>query len=244
MRNTTLAAVLATGLLLGSAFAPAGAQTTALPGQAIGTVTITNLTMGQIFAPVLVVVHNAMAEPLFRPGHPASAELRQLAEEGRTDPLSALAMTDRNVLGTAVITGAAGPIMPGETASANFAYDRAHVMISVAGMLVTTNDGFLGANDIRITGGMASYKTVIAWDAGTEANTEDCAHIPGPPCGVHDVAVEEGAEGYVYVHPGIHHHASGASAEQMVDAAKHDWNNPVAKVTVSGFGSSAGRRAR
>ena len=234
-----LQAVRTTALLtsLSLAALPVAAQDAVMPGQAVGQITITNLTKGQIFAPVLVVVHNAMADPIFHPGHPASAELRQLAEEGRTNPLSALAMSDDNVLGTSVATGAAGPIMPGETAAANFVYDRAHNHISLAGMLVTTNDGFVGATNVRIGGAMMTTYMAKAWDAGTEANTEDCAHIPGPPCGVHDVAAEDGAEGYVYVHSGVH----GSNADG-VNAMRHDWNNPVAKVTVSGFGSSSGKR--
>jgi hypothetical protein len=39
-----------------------------------------------------------------------------------------------------------------------------------------------------------------AFDAGSEANTELCSHVP---CEVHDQRITEGAEGFVSEHPGI-----------------------------------------
>ena len=36
------------------------------------------------------------------------------------------------------------------------------------------------------------------------ANNEDCAFIPGPPCGNPGVRDEAEAEGYVHIHAGIH----------------------------------------
>jgi hypothetical protein len=41
---------------------------------------------------------------------------------------------------------------------------------------------------------------LLAYDAGSEANTESCAHVP---CEVHDVRMTVGAEGVVQQHAGI-----------------------------------------
>jgi hypothetical protein len=67
--------------------------------------------------------------------------------------------------------------------------------------------------------------TAEGYDAGTEANSEDCAFIPGPPCGNfgHNPAAPEG---YVHVHAGIHIGGGGLTP------ATHDWRNPVAQVEI------------
>jgi hypothetical protein len=90
-------------------------------------------------------------------------------------------------------------------------------------MLVTTNDAFFSARTWVPFIGKTIYAQ--AWDAGSEANTQDCDHIPGPPCGNGGVRVEDGAEGYVYVHAGI-------QARGSLDPAVHDWRNPVAKIEI------------
>ena len=66
---------------------------------------------------------------------------------------------------------------------------------------------------------------VRVYDAGSERDTEACAHIPGPPCGNAGVRVEEGAEGHVALDGGI----LGAGD---LDPAEWDWRNPVLEVQV------------
>ena len=65
-----------------------------------------------------------------------------------------------------------------------------------------------------------------AYDAGSEMNSEDCAFIPGPPCGDvnHNPAA---AEGYVHIHAGIHGISGGT-----LNPAQLDWRNPVALVEI------------
>jgi hypothetical protein len=65
-----------------------------------------------------------------------------------------------------------------------------------------------------------------AWDAGTEANTEDCHFIPGPPCGNRFVRDPDGAEGIVRIHSGIH-------GTGDLNPAMLDWRNPVAMVSIA-----------
>lgn len=98
-------------------------------------------------------------------------------------------------------------------------------------MLVSSNDAFLavdGAPLPRSRNGIVT-RMATAYDAGAEANDEECAHIPGPPCGNSPAASKVAGEGYVFVHAGIHGIAD-------LDEAEYDWRNPVAKVTVRRVG--------
>ena len=95
-------------------------------------------------------------------------------------------------------------------------------------MLVTTNDAFAALNGVRLPRrGRTSFFSV-AYDAGSEANTENCSDIPGPPCGNPGNRVEDGAEGYVSVHSGIH----GIGDPLQILPEERDWRNPVAWITV------------
>ena len=60
-------------------------------------VTVTNLTRGQQFTPILVASHRAGVH-LFELGAPASPQLKTLAEEGNVAPLTALLVANPNVL--------------------------------------------------------------------------------------------------------------------------------------------------
>jgi hypothetical protein len=189
-------------------------------------VTITNLTKDQIFSPPVVVSHRPGFR-LFELGQPASEELAALAEDGMTDPLTAMLDGSSEVISYSV---AGDGIMPGHSASIELEVARSWSEISLAGMMVTTNDAFVALNGESLPSYLRSRKFTHtlyakAYDAGSEANTESCDHIPGPPCGSPGVRVTEGAEGYVYVHSGIH--GTGG-----LDASTWDWNNPVAKITI------------
>ncbi len=182
-------------------------------------VTITNLTRGQIFAPPVVYSHRSSFD-LFAPGEPAIPELAGLAEDAANGPLIALLSAAPKVADVAVGGGA---VMPGESITVPVkAWGRAR-NITALGMLVTTNDAFFSAE--KKVPAFSNSVYAIAWDAGSEANTQDCAHIPGPPCGNGGVRVEAGAEGYVYVHAGIQDRGS-------LSPEDHDWRNPVARIVI------------
>lgn len=189
-------------------------------------VTITNITQAQIISPVVVATHAETAQPLFVEGQPASAELAQVAEDAVVGPLMEKLMAADGVLDVQLITGVNGPILPGETASVTIASVVPFRFVSLVGMLVTTNDAFAGLQGVRGPSFGTGVHYAIAYDAGSEANTESCEDIPGPPCGNIGVRVTEGAEGYVYVHSGI----QGAGE----DLDGHwDWRNPVARITIT-----------
>ena len=92
-------------------------------------------------------------------------------------------------------------------------------------MLVTTNDAFAALNGVRLPRRGSTSFFSVAYDAGSEANTENCSDIPGPPCGNPFNRVPAGAEGYVSVHSGIHGIGD-------ILPENRDWRNPVAWITV------------
>lgn len=191
-------------------------------------VTVTNLTRGQVISPVVVASHRAGFEPLFQLGEPASDALAAVAEDAVLDPLISALEGNSDVLDVHVLFGPDGPmtpIIPGESASVVVDVRGPFRFLSLAGMLVTTNDAFFAVRGARIPAqGSRTFRSP-AYDAGSEANTEDCAHIPGPPCGNMGERMTDGAEGYVHVHAGIHGIAD-------LYPSMHDWRNPVAEITV------------
>jgi len=85
-------------------------------------VTITNITRGESFTPILVATHKKGVK-LFTPGSPASRELAMLAEGGATGPLSDSLASDPRV-GHLATTG--GLLGPGETVSVEIPYGHGH----------------------------------------------------------------------------------------------------------------------
>ena len=221
-------ALLASGVLIAGAVSltsPAAAEDgtrAASPDQALFEVIIYNLTRNQVFSPPLVVSHNENIG-LFEPGMAAGPELAALAENGDNMPFKTLLSASTDVLEYAE---AAGPVPPMGMATVTIELSKDFPYLSAAGMLISTNDAFFGLDSMT---GMSSQEEfrryVAAWDSGTEANSEDCQYIPGPPCNagaVHDPAP---AEGFVHIHNGIF-------GKGGVPADEYDWRNPVAMIIV------------
>jgi hypothetical protein len=186
-------------------------------------VTITNITKGEIFTPIMVASHGPGIK-LFKLGKEASTELEILAEGGDTGPLSGR-LKGAGALDV-VTTGDVLP--PGHSVTVHVRTNRRNDRVSVAAMLVPTNDAFFALNGVQ---GPRQHRSKTymssAYDAGTEFNDEMCVSIPGPPfiCTGEGYNRESG-EGYVYIHSGIHGIAN-------LSAADHDWNNPVAKIKIT-----------
>ena len=188
-------------------------------------VTITNITQGEIFTPIMVASHGKGVK-LYELGSPASPELEMLAEGGDTQPLS----DALKAAGALDVVTAADVLPPGQSVTLYVKMDRKNKYVSVASMLVPTNDGFFAVNGIR--GSHYGHTQVYfspAYDAGTEENDELCVNIPGPPfiCAGEGFN-PNGGEGYVYIHPGIQ------GGGDLI-ASEHDWRNPVAKISIRGM---------
>lgn len=194
-------------------------------------VTITNITPGQSFTPQLVVTHPGNAI-LFKLGEPASPELEMLAESGDTGPLTDL------LSGIAVdITTIPGLLGPGEQTSVVVSGNPGNGFVSVAAMLIPTNDTFVAMNRVRLPRSGAVQQLVPAYDAGTEYNDQNCANIPGPQCGGAGEGNSPGPndtdEGFIHIGNGMHELGDeDVLGNRLIDPKTYDWRNSVARITV------------
>jgi len=210
-----LTAAAVSGLLLSSTAATAG-------GPASYHVTITNITNSINFTPILVTSHREGVS-LYELGSPASDELTAIAEGGDIAPLTAVLHDDPRV---ADVQDTGGLLGPGESVTVTVSATHGANNISMASMMLPTNDGFIALNSVKAPRhGTATYYSP-GYDAGTEPNDELCISIPGPNCGGEGPSPGAGGEGYVHINRGIH--GIGDLAPDV-----YDWRNSVAKITIS-----------
>lgn len=195
-------------------------------------IVLTN-TSPQPLSPPLLVAHDGSFAP-FALGAAPSDALARLAEDGDA---AALAAAARDLVGVTDVVVADAVLMPGASVTLE-AHASQGGYLTVLGMLVTTNDAFVAwTAPVAAVAGMVDGDAMRAsmgpafgdgvprvFDAGSEANTEACAHIPGPPCGHGGVRATAGAEGAVALHGGI-------LGVGDLDPATWDWRHPVVTVT-------------
>lgn len=190
-------------------------------------IAVTNLTRGQVLSPPFVVEHTAAMTPLWRLGAPASDGLAAIAEDADVSILTA-ALADAE--GVVSISNAPGPIPPGMTGTITIEVRGKRNLVSLAAMLVQTNDAFTGAQALELPRSKGASRAVVttapAYDAGSETNNEDGDFIPGPPFGSGGVRDTAGAEGFVHVHAGVHGIGD-------LDPAVYDWRNPTAEIRIT-----------
>jgi hypothetical protein len=205
-------------------------------------VTITNLTGGQPLTPALAATHKGN-DGFFQVGAAASFGIQQIAENGNLAPMINRIRGDRDFFTHVVKEGQTGvpPIMPGETVSVDITAAPPHNFLSWASMLICTNDGFTGVNKLTLPSEIGQSVTVETdgYDAGTELNTELFADLV-PPCGPltgHD-SMGQGTDmtNPALAEGGVIHHHEGITAAGDLDPATHDWDNPVAVITVERVG--------
>lgn len=190
-------------------------------------VTVTNLTKGQTFTPLVIATH-APGVRIFAPGTAASPQLTVLAEEGAPDMMVAL-LRGMPAVVREVIT-APGLQTPAVSATFQISGGGTFSQLSIAAMLIPTNDAFLGLSGLPLPSGFEPVVTdVLAYDSGTEINDERCASIPGPnftECGGPGTGGRPGrGEGAITVHNGMH-------GVGDMNRPLRDWRGPVARVTV------------
>jgi hypothetical protein len=198
-------------------------------------ITITNLTGGQPLTPPAAATHKKSLR-LFKVGTAASSAVQQIAENGNLGPmLDALAAS--NKVTEFVAAGAPDPILP-DSGSVTFELSTTGgaKYFSFVSMLVCTNDGFTGLSSVRLpkkVGDSGEWYT-DAYDAGTEANTENLADIV-PPCSGFATGTDMSnpglaTNGVIAHHGGI---LGTGTGELNLDPEVHDWTNPVAMVEIT-----------
>ncbi|GLX82610.1 spondin domain-containing protein [Thalassotalea eurytherma] len=204
-------------------------------------VTVTNLTNGIHYTPLVVTAHTD-AVSLFTLGESASAELQAMAEGG---DISGLVTVLGDASADVVENPAGGLLAPAASTTAMLDTDDANMYLSVAGMMLPTNDGFVALNSWPIPTEAGTYTVYLnAYDAGTEANDEiinggGASGTPGIPVapggdggtGATGVTSTEANE-MVHVHRGALGDDDPAGGKSDLDNTVHRWLNPVAKVTV------------
>ena len=202
------------------------------------TVTLQNLTTGQPLSPPVVATHSPRMG-IYELGEPASADIEAIAENG--DNSGALASLGGSGWVTDVVN-AGVPLTPYRTTVADFTdstkfnitarkWDR----VSLASMLICTNDGIVGADSLPLPrSGSATYY-LLGYDAGTEKNTELSADLVDPCSALGPIALDGDPNGNnndgidtsdpIEFHPGI------VVSGDLLEA--HGWVGPVLALTIT-----------
>ncbi len=218
MRSKTLSRMILAAMMLVAVFLLPVAAASAGSGAAMYEVKIENLTAQQILAPAVFISHDASYR-LFRMNGFASDELRQIAEDGNNGPAAMRAKYSRSVFD---VQTSAGGILPGTSSTVTIRTPKG-ARLSLATMLVQTNDGFAGVNSLRLPDSGVRTWSLNALDAGTEANNEMAAYVPGPPFGG---MMRDPTRQRITNHRGIQ---GGAD----IDPAMYGWSGPVARLTIT-----------
>jgi hypothetical protein len=228
---------------------------TASSGDRTYRITITNLTSGQPLSPPVVAIHRDR-DQVFRVGQPASVGVREIAENGNNAPLLAFLEADPFDRISAFTQAGMTPLVPEgrpggvqdppsgpefpDSVTFEITAGRKADRLSFATMLVCTNDGFTGANSLRLPGRVGRSVTAgtAGYDAFTEINDEDFAHLV-PPCqeliGVSSGEAGEGVSNPALAEGGVISHHQGIAGGADLDPSIHGWDidEPVARIRVT-----------
>lgn len=204
-------------------------------------ISITNLTHGNHFTPILITAHDD-ASHLFQSGEMASPALQKMAEGGDIADLAAAAMGNNEIT---VENPAMGLLAAGAKTSGIILDTQTMTHLSIVAMVLPTNDAFVGLDAWKIPTTAGSYTLNLnAYDAGTEANDEiiNGGGMPGTPGipaapggdgGTNGTGVMDGSSNTnVHIHPGVLGDTDTAGGMSDVDSRIHRWLNPVARVVV------------
>jgi len=230
MRKTLISFTMILGLLIAS---PGFAQQL--------DVRVTNLTNAIYFTPLLASAHPAGTH-IFQPGTAASANLQAMAEGGDISGL----VTDLQAVAADIVQDPAGGFLaPGVSAVTMMSTTAGNTHLSIAGMLLPTNDGFVGIETLEIPTAPGTYTYYLnAYDAGTEANDEIITGggMPGVPGIPADPGMNSGMGGTgaamndanttVHIHRGVLGDSNLGGGVSDLDSTVHRWLNPVAELTI------------
>lgn len=170
------------------------------PDVAVYEITLLNATANQPLSP-LVAALQAPDYPAWQIGAPASIGLEKLAEGGATMALLQELEAD------AITATGESSVPPGHSATVSLATEVGKpVSLTMASMLVNTNDAFTGVTDLDLSQldvGEAYTMRLPVYDAGTELNSESQATIPGPAAAGEGFNNARDDVGFVSMHPGV-----------------------------------------
>ena len=210
-------------------------------------VTLTNLTGGQPFSPPVAATHRPGLH-MFQVGHLATDQLAAIAQDGNEAPMFNL-FNGANGVTQAVDIGRPltphGRVVGSFTDSVTFDITgRRGDRLSLATMLICTNDGFLGLDGARLPDDEGRTFFLVGWDAGRENNTErqqdivEPCSVLGPVVlpGVHPSPNHDSGPGLTTTPPEPIHLHPGITGVGDLTPALHNWKNPVARVSIERVG--------
>lgn len=189
-------------------------------------VTVQNLTQAQPLSPVAVVLHEDIT--LWSIGETASEAIEMMAEGGDNSEILA---------NEALLSGesGAGIIAPGDSESITVTVtDEPASYLSVATMLVNTNDAFVGITGQAMAALMVNESMALSlpvWDAGTEANSELAGTIPGPADGGEGFNSERDDADTLSFHSGVVSQDDGLTDSVLTSI--HRFDNPAVRIIVT-----------
>ncbi|MCF7502029.1 spondin domain-containing protein [Pseudoalteromonas sp. L1] len=190
------------------------------------TIQVSNLTAAQPLSPIAVISHTE--NMLWEIGSPASTALEVMAEGGNNSDLLAVDFAT-------AVASADAPLPPGSQVTLSLSTEQLDSLkISLATMLVNTNDAFTGLNAIDVSSlavDEALTFTTFAYDAGTEANSEAAGTIPGPADSGEGFNEERNDVNYVAMHPGVVSQHDGLSSSVL--SSQHKFDNPLTQVVIT-----------
>ncbi len=205
-------------------------------------VDVQNLTRGMYLTPLVVAAHTSDMS-LFTTGMAASDNLQMMAEGGNLSGL----LADLMAAGANIVENpAAGLLAPGASTTAMITDSATdNLYLSIAAMMLPTNDGFAAVNAVMLPAEGSMTLTGYAYDAGTEANNEmrgsgapGEAGFPVPQplealVGMNATGMISDAEGFVHIHRGVIGDTDATGGISDINATAHRWLNPVLKVTIT-----------
>ena len=189
-------------------------------------ITLTNLTYAQPLSPVAVALHGDTK--MWQVGQSASVALEKLAEAGDNADFIAL---ESNM----ATTTSEGAVPPGASVTLDISTtEPMATYLTVATMLVNTNDAFSGLTGVDIstlTLNQEKSWRLNVYDSGTELNNEAVGTIPGPADGGVGYDATRNDIDLVSYHPGVVSKDDGLSSSVLTQA--HRFDNPAVKLTIT-----------
>ena len=228
--------LITAGLIMASVFSQSA---TAMDVQ----VKITNLNAAIYFTPFIVAAHSSQLS-FYKLGQPASHHLQLMAEGGDISGLVA----DAESFGADYVTNpASGLLAPGASTTTKLEItNKRNRFLSLAAMLLPTNDGFIAANALELPSKAGVYVFLLNGnDAGTEANDElitgggavGVAGIPRDP-GEHagtggSGVIDHEINPVVHIHPGNLGDLDNSGGISDLNSRAHRWLNPMARLEIT-----------
>jgi len=223
------AVALVAGLIVGCSDSSNSSNSPDTPEMNDYEVTLTNLSNNQPLSPIAVVVHEASYIG-WAIGATSTAGLEQLAEGGDNSSFLEEART-ANVLGS---ESGEGVVLPGSSSLVDLTVNRgSDLQLTVAAMLVNTNDAFTGSTGIDLSSlsiGDELKVRLPIYDAGTEGNNELVGTIPGPADGGEGFNSERDDVNVVSRHSGVVSNVDGY-ADSVLEQS-HRFDSPIAQLVV------------